>query len=280
MPLLTIPFPVGTFTVTIRDSSDTIVYGPSTEDNTEFDPGITDPGEYTVEVDNNGAIDTFCFTISSCECPELLTAVITLDDGSYYITFTWDVTEWDFCPLNLGVTSEFTSAVIEINSAGDFTAYDGTLATKVILIGGLSTISYVIQTQAGTTCNEGFVAFDCTGVTLEDIGAYPLDFPFAKPFLSGAEWRLVYETGTSCSGADCVTADINYLQIDVVSSGVPDSGTLAAYDLCAQNYFVVTPNIDYPGYNPATNAGRPRYAVTVTTCCGAVYSDITHTSTD
>lgn len=141
--------------------------------------------------------------------------------------------------------------------------------------------------DAAGTVNMTVTISDCCRGTTEYLLSVtpPCDGPsltFVPPFgilfkyTNTPSPRIVYEVlGGTCSG-DCTTATITYTQINEGIIGAPDSGTISGYNLCAQNYFPLTsltPNTSYPGYTP-TGANQPKYAVTVTTCCGAVFSDV------
>lgn len=113
-----------------------------------------------------------------------------------------------------------------------------------------------------------FAAPACDGPLLINVPPFSVLFKYTG-IPSG---RMIYEVQSgTCSGCD--TATITYTQINSGIVGAADSGVLTGYDLCAQNYFLVSPNTSYPGYSP-TGAGKPRYNVTIETCCGITYSQV------
>lgn len=165
--LITIPAPIGSFTVTVRDSDGDIVYGPSTETNAEFDTGVTAPGDYTVEVDNEGAVDTFCFTISACECPPFLAASSGLAGATYYAVIKFDFSDGFGCPFRIGITTPFSGGMYgyyDINSLSDLTLDSGDIYYRQITLGGFGNYSYRIELMDGTLCAAGNVTVDCVGI--------------------------------------------------------------------------------------------------------------------
>ena len=201
--LIYIPNPIGaTFTITIRNSSNTIVYGPVSHGNESFDPGTSDPGKYIMEVDNDGAINYFCYTVAECVCPVLESVAVTLSFSTYTGVFTFSFAD-GFCPFILNVTSPFTSTNININSLSDLVDnLDGTY-TRSVTIGGYPSITYSVTTNpvggGGVECTSGSATFECTSP----------DFT-VTPYIEGSlKYIRVVANTKACGGIAINYAEIN-----------------------------------------------------------------------
>jgi hypothetical protein len=270
MPILEIPSPAGSFTVTIKDSDGGIVYGPTTQTNAPFDPLITDEGDYTVEIDNDGAVSTFCFTISECTCPVINSVTVEQEGVTYYGVFKFQFPDGFTCPFSIEVTTPFTSGSFLISSLADLTDLGGGIYQKTFLIGGFGTLGWAVVANDGELCGEGYISGggECIAPILQLTGGR-----YFFNALSGSDFAISFATN-SCSGATCSTATINYVQINEGMIGPPDAGTLTGFSLCPNGFktFPITPNTSYPGYSGLSGPGAVRYSVTVTTCCGNTYT--------
>lgn len=276
MPTLQITEPIGSFEVTIKDSSGSTVYGPTTHDNTAFDPGLVTPDDYIVYVDNDGAVNGFCFTISDCECPVFIDAAVTYEDPTFYGALTFDMSGGFGCPFEIYVETAFTSGTFAINSLSDFTSNDGTDYTKSFVIGGAGALYYQVRLLDGTICIDGHALYECTPPIFCTLASGNKGYIIITN-VDCTEFALVisvFNCGTSCN-----TYTVNYLQINSLLSGDPDSGSFSAtadctnYPLCTLNQRVLAPNLDFVGFDGCD--GEPlRYSVTIIDCCGNTYSGI------
>lgn len=81
-----------------------------------------------------------------------------------------------------------------------------------------------------------------------------------------------YDPAYPCGGIDCDTLTVTYTQINSGIVGVPDSGT-TVIDVCPISTNVpISPNFSFPGSTGIAGTNRARYSVTVTNCCGEVFS--------
>lgn len=276
---LSIPTPVGaTFAVVIKNSGGTTVYS-ATHGNEDFDPGITTPGDYTMYVD--GRTDpAWCFTISECECPVVQTVSVELVSGSYYGTVVFDMSGGFSCPFKINVETDFTTGSFSINSLADLTLQTGSIYYRQFLIGGVGNLGWSVTLLDGTICDSGYIGeVECVPPTLQNVTPYDTLFRIAYNGTTHL-YTIVYELVVgSCDAATCTGATVNYLQINGGIVGAPDSGTVSVADLCSGNfigpYGTLTPNTSYPGHTAGTGVNGPRYQVTLTTCCGDSYSDVT-----
>lgn len=276
MATIQITEPTGSFLVTIKNSSGTTVYS-DTQDNTPFDPGITDPDDYIIYVDNGGAVNGFCWTITGCECPVLDSAVITLEEVTYYGEISFDMSGGFGCPFQIYVETAFSTGILYINSLSDFTSNVGDIYTKKFIIGGVGDLYYRIELADGTICVDGYISYECEpvtlGITTDGKHFYLLN---SNPVTCLGTWTLqliVDECGVTCN-----TYTVNYLQVNALVSGVPDSGTYSATASCVNspaitlNPYTVSPNLDIVGFDGCDGI-TPIYNVTYTDCCGNSFTE-------
>jgi len=270
MPILEIPSPAGSFTVTIKDSDGGIVYGQTTQTHDTFDPLITDEGDYTVEIDNDGAVSTFCFTISECTCPVINSVTVEQEGVTYYGVFKFEFPDGFTCPFSIEVTTPFTSGSFLISSLADLTDLGGEIYQKTFLIGGLGTLGWAVVANDGELCGEGYISGGggCIAPTIRlTSGRYFF------VGISGSGDGVIFFS-VDCVANTCSTATVNYVQINEGMIGAPDAGTLTGFSLCPTGVktIPITPNTSYPGYSGLSGPGAVRYSVTVTTCCGNTYT--------
>lgn len=276
--ILQITEPIGgTFSVVIKDSDGDTVYS-DTHGNETFDPAITTAGDYTMYIDGNDT-PVYCFTISACECPPFIAAEVTTpNDVFYYFNINFDISDWEFCPFSIYVESiGYFSATYDINTLADFTLVTSDLAKKTTLIGGRTDIYYRVQLldSEATFCYDGYVYGDCVSTIIE-----PISGGFAQITGGGSTGvRLVMDWNDADYGSfTCTDLTISYLQINAGIVGTPDSGLVSIPDVLAYSgtsiLMPVSPNLSYPAYigSAITGSGRARYRITVTNCCGAVFT--------
>jgi len=280
MPTITIPAPTGSFLVTIEDSSTTVVYGPVVQTNATFDPGITTPGDYVAYVDNSGADNGFCFTISECECPIL--SDVSVDMGTTpiifgYARFDFDMSGGFSCPFKIsGIVTGGSVFTVTINSLSDLVSIGGDIYRKTVWIGGYATsFIYSVTLLDNIICTDGNYVIECNGPVLcnQETGEYYALIP-TNPACT--EWDL-YLFVDDC-GSGCNSYTVNYLQTNALTSGVPDSGTYSDDAICGSgctpNPIPINPNMNIVGFTNCDGDVFPIYQVTYTDCCGTTHTTI------
>lgn len=111
-------------------------------------------------------------------------------------------------------------------------------------------------------------ASSCSGPTIDFITG---SFYFTMALDAGNPVILFH---LSSDGGTCHTYHIEFNQINTgYTSGVGEMGSATL--VYPANDQVVHPNITYPGYSGTSGAGRLRYHVKITTCCGTIYEQNT-----
>lgn len=111
-------------------------------------------------------------------------------------------------------------------------------------------------------------ASSCSGPTIDFITG---SFYFTMALDAGNPVILFH---LASDGGTCHTYHIEFNQINTgYTSGVGEMGSATL--VYPANDQVVHPNITYPGYSGTSGAGRLRYHVKITTCCGTIYEQNT-----
>lgn len=280
-----IPAPSGSIGVVIKDLLGVPVY-TATQGNTPFNV-ILPAGDYTIYTTFDGAENGWCFNVPDCECPILDHIETEMGTGEIfygYAHFYFDMSGGFGCPFTIagsvfGDVGAGTPYSVNINSLSDFTGSVGSMYYKTIWIGGFATyLNYNIQIPVSVTgtvpviCDEGthVIGDTCTDVLFSEPAGYGT--PFYMALIGGITPAITIGINSaSCSSASCKSFTVNYVQTNPGMVGAPDSGTVVISDICvsAANLIPVSPNTTYPAYaGSIAGPGRPRYSVTVVSCCG------------
>jgi len=255
--MITIGSPLGaTFTVEIKNQYGDTVYGPVSQTNAPFDPGITDSGDYTMTVNNNGAINGWCFSVDdTCACPVFNSAeIVVTPAGLYYADISFDMSGGFLCPFLINAYNGFGSPTININSLADFTSHTGDIYTKRIQFLPSPDFFYEVRLTDNTFCRSETIHYNCDGPHLQT--GLLEQFP-----ANSGNYRIAL-TFNHC-GDTCHTVTVNYLQLAPIG-GTLDAGSLVQTISCPAPYtfyIPVTPANTAPG---ATLS----YKITTTDCCG------------
>ena len=276
MPNLTIPSPSGaTFTVVIKDADNNTVFS-GTETNAPFDPGIDDPGDYTVFVTYNGNTNAFCFTIPPCTCPIVESAeIVQLEGGVRQIVFTMTINPQEFCPFHIVISqsagSSGTTFPVTILTLSDLTFVAGNTYTKTVTLWP-TTISVEYQTfkvipgtAVDVDVNEKCmqqpqtVFFECISPTtlLSDVSVIT-NFDTNLTYL-----RIGFQG--HCDDFTCNEFTLNYQQL-----GGTDIGIYSFTADCS-NF----PSVTYMDFLLNPGPTQKTYKITLTGCCGAILTNST-----
>ena len=270
--------PVGVFTVEIKDSSNVTVYGPVTQTNAPFDPGITTPGDYVIYVTFEDNTNGFCWHITGCQCPIPTNAEIFDEGGIRKVQFTFDIPdleEFCFFTIQLSYTGSHAGVdyPINISDISQLEFVSGSTYTKTIsLIYDMTATSVTYQTWlgpsfSGTPCMQNPATVTLVDMPCIEAQTTPTSsWRFVK---DGANYYVEIGFQTNCDTENCDSFNLNYLQTNTVTAptGPPDSGSYSFTSDCSD-----FPAITYMRFllNPqlgTSGAVNMTYRFTLFGCC-------------
>lgn len=251
MPTIIIPY-AGTFAVYIKDSSGTIVYGPTFQLGlTPFDPSISAEGEYILTVDNDGAETSFCFKVTGCDCPPLLYTNLEFIGVTYYFDLFFNYSSGFGCPFKIYIQTDYTYGYININSLSDLEFVSGTVYKRRIMIGGFGHVIWRVEQTDGTVCFDGENDGVCKGINLTIAS-------------TSGEDPTIDVSVLDCG--DCESITVNWAQTFPSGSGI--TGTLPYSVNCAGLPDTLNISVS-PSFGSADFAV---FSVSVIDCCGTTYT--------
>jgi hypothetical protein len=304
------PFGVLLNITIVTDPGGATVYTGAHYGGDSFSPGPLPPGNYIMYVNNNGAINGFCFTVQPCACMVPTTTEFVEVGGLLYFDMKFDMDIiGPICPtvytLNTTILSGGgPSYTIFINEFADFTSCSGSICTYRLLV-PFDTLSIAYRTFLDTginwqlsPCYPTIIAeHACNGPQVNafeiqydgDNIVLHVDFDAIGSMCHTVDFNVQVSRGGYTSLPITFTATLGALtqdfNIGLLSSfpgaGLPISVSITAINCCGT--IVVSDSSSWPtGCAPALctsitahYAGGNYYARVTINACGGTCSDYT-----